>query len=69
MSGGDVERRRADVLSVHLAARQLPVLDVLPFDDARPTTALPQHRLQRHADQRRGDRCFFHHIAVLCLLP
>ena len=51
----DVERRRDDELPVHLAARQLPVLDVLPRGHARAPPPLPRRRLQRHARQRRGD--------------
>jgi len=72
--GGFVEWRRADVLPVHLAARQLPVLGVLPSRQHVPTAALSQHRLQRDAPERRGEQpryflclyCLFVRLSV-CL--
>jgi len=53
--GGDVERRWADVLSVHLAARQLPVLGLFPSRHNISSSAFPPDRLQRHAAERRGE--------------
>ena len=43
--GSDVERRWADVVSVHLAAGQLPVLAMLSSDHHDSTSAFPQRRL------------------------